>query len=147
KCAFEYAFEQAGLDPVDHMVIVTDPESVLAADAQRCGYRLFTADPHVGGRYSALTAFGLVPSGLAGADISTLLDEAADVAPVVSADGYDNPAARLGAFLGTAYLHGVDKIVLGGTAHGLTDWIEQLMAESTGKAGRGLLPVVADPQV
>lgn len=148
KRAFEYAFEQAGLDPVDHMVIVTDPESVLAADAQRCGYRLFTADPHVGGRYSALTAFGLVPSGLAGADITALLDEAADAAPVVTEDSQANPAARLGAFLGLAYEHGVDKIMLADHAvpsHGLADWIEQLMAESTGKSGRGLLPVVADP--
>lgn len=148
KRAFEYAFEQAGLDPVDHMVIVTDPESVLAADAQRCGYRLFTADPHVGGRYSALTAFGLVPSGLAGADITALLDEAADAAPVVTEDSQANPAARLGAFLGMAYKHGVDKIVLADhsvPSHGLADWIEQLMAESTGKSGRGLLPVVADP--
>lgn len=148
KRAFEHAFEQAGLDPVDHMVIVTDPESVLAADAQRCGYRLFTADPHVGGRYSALTAFGLVPSGLAGVDISALLDDAAEVAPVVTSDSPENPAARLGAFLGLAYRHGVDKIVLADhsvPSHGLADWIEQLMAESTGKSGRGLLPVVVDP--
>src|SRR5699024_11505616 len=79
KRAYEYAFEQAGLDPVDHIVIVTDPGSPLAENAERSGYRLFTADPHVGGRYSALTAFGLVPSGLAGANISALLDEAARI--------------------------------------------------------------------
>src|SRR5699024_11880492 len=66
--------------------------AALPIYAQRCGYRLFTADPHVGGRYSALTAFGLVPSGLAGADITALLDEAADAAPVVTEDSQANPA-------------------------------------------------------
>src|SRR5699024_9122926 len=62
KRAYEYAFEQAGLDPVDHIVIVTDPGSPLADNAERSGYRLFTANPHVGGRYSALTAFGWCPA-------------------------------------------------------------------------------------
>lgn len=147
KRAFEQAFEQSGLDPVDHIIIVTDPDSPLAENAHRCGYRLFNADPHVGGRYSALTAFGLVPSGLAGVDIIALLEEAAAVAPTLSADAGDNPAARLGAFLGAAYSHDVDKIALldtGSQTVGFVDWIEQLIAESTGKLGRGLLPVPID---
>jgi glucose-6-phosphate isomerase len=104
---------------------------------------VFRADPHVGGRYSALTAFGLVPSGLAGTPIGDLLDEAAAVQDQVSADEGDNPALRLGVALGVANRHGIDKLVLADqTRHGLGDWIEQLVAESTGKQGHGILPVV-----
>jgi glucose-6-phosphate isomerase len=141
--AYEAAFTAAGLDPVDHIVVVTDPGSPLDEEATAAGYRVFRADPHVGGRYSALTAFGLVPSGLAGADIEALLDAAAAVQPQVFADDADNPALRLGVLLGVANRHRVDKLVLTDqTRHGVGDWIEQLVAESTGKNGRGILPVV-----
>jgi glucose-6-phosphate isomerase len=106
---------------------------------------VFNADPDVGGRYSALTAFGLVPSGLAGADIGALLDEAAAIQPALEADSVDNPALRLGALLGVANAAGADKVVLAdnlsGTV-GFPDWAEQLIAESTGKQGKGILPVV-----
>ena len=71
--AYEAAFIAAGLNPVDHIVVVTDPDSPLDTEATGAGYRVFRADPHVGGRYSALTAFGLVPSGLAGAPTPTIL--------------------------------------------------------------------------
>ena len=74
--AFEKAFTDAGIDPAERIVVVTDPGSPLEKSAREAGYRVFLADPDVGGRYSALTAFGLVPSGLAGADIDGLLDEA-----------------------------------------------------------------------
>ncbi len=68
--AFEKAFRDAGIDPARRIVVVTDPGSPLEKTAADEGYRaVFSADPHVGGRYSALTAFGLVPSGLAGADV------------------------------------------------------------------------------
>ncbi|MGH3425270.1 MAG: glucose-6-phosphate isomerase, partial [Nocardioidaceae bacterium] len=147
--AYEQALRDAGRDPAEHLVIVTDPGSQLEQVARESGYRVFTADPGVGGRYSALTAFGLVPSGLAGADTGRLLDEAAGIADAVRADSVDNPALRLGALLGVANTRGVDKVVLAGvgsTLPGLGDWIEQLVAESTGKQGRGILPVVvADP--
>lgn len=148
--AYEQAFRDAGLDPAAHIVVVTDPGSPFEQLARESGYRVFTADPEVGGRYSALTAFGLVPSGLAGADIGRLLDEAGDIADALRADSVDNPALRLGALLGSANLRGVDKLVLadaGSDLPGLGDWIEQLVAESTGKQGRGILPVVvADPE-
>jgi glucose-6-phosphate isomerase len=143
KRAYEKAFTDAGLEPTDHIVIVTDPESPLDQEATKAGYRVFHADPDVGGRYSALTAFGLVPSGLAGAPIDELLGEAEAVQPELSGDSGANPALRLGVALGAANRHGVDKLVLADqTRHGLGDWIEQLVAESTGKQGKGILPVV-----
>ena len=76
KRAYEKAFTDAGIDPAERIVVVTDPGSPLEQSARAAGYRVFLADPSVGGRYSALTAFGLVPSGLAGADIEGLLDGA-----------------------------------------------------------------------
>ncbi|GAA3874675.1 glucose-6-phosphate isomerase [Saccharothrix violaceirubra] len=145
---FEKAFADAGIDARSRIVVVTDPGSPLAAQAEEAGYRaVFPADPNVGGRYSALTAFGLVPSGLAGADIGRLLDEAAAVAPLVAADSPDNPAVVLAAQFVVAHAHGAEKIVFADTGSGIKgfgDWVEQLIAESTGKHGTGLLPVVVE---
>ncbi|MGZ8758280.1 MAG: glucose-6-phosphate isomerase [Aeromicrobium sp.] len=141
--AFESALADAGLDPADHIVIVTDPGSPLDQQSTEAGYRVFRADPHVGGRYSALTAFGLVPSGLAGAPIGQLLDDAERVAATHGIDNADNPSLRLGTLLGVAHHAGVDKLVIADqTRNGIGDWIEQLVAESTGKEGKGILPVV-----
>jgi glucose-6-phosphate isomerase len=145
--AFEKAFRDAGIDPAERFVVVTDPGSPLEKSARGAGYRVFLADPEVGGRYSALTAFGLVPSGLAGADIGLLLDQAAAIHGALVADSVDNPALRLGGLLGAANLAGVDKVVLtsgGAEFVHLGDWVEQLVAESTGKNGKGILPVVVD---
>ncbi|MGH3908167.1 MAG: glucose-6-phosphate isomerase [Pseudonocardiaceae bacterium] len=145
---FAAAFATAGLDPAAHLVVVTDPDSPLQQIAETEGYRaVITADPDVGGRYSALTAFGLVPAGLAGADIAGLLDDAAEQIPVLAADDPGNPALRLAAALGAAYTAGADKVVLADTGSGLVgfgDWAEQLIAESTGKEDTGLLPVVLE---
>lgn len=141
--AYERAFTEAGLDPADHLVVVTDPGSPLDEQASAAGYRVFRADPHVGGRYSALTAFGLVPSGLAGAPIGTLLDEAHDAQGALASDSPDNPALLLGALIGTAHDAEADKLVIADrNGHGLGNWIEQLVAESTGKDRTGVLPVV-----
>lgn len=141
--AFEQALRDIGRDPTFHIIVVTDPGSPLDDDAAAAGYRVFHADPQVGGRYSALTAFGLVPSGLAGADIGALLDDAASVMPTLFADALDNPALQLGALLGEQATKGLDKLVLvDHKCFGLGAWIEQLVAESTGKDGRGILPVV-----
>ncbi|MER7133679.1 glucose-6-phosphate isomerase [Streptosporangium saharense] len=145
---YEQAFREAGIDPAERIVVVTDPGSPLERTAVEAGYPVVLADPNVGGRYSALTAFGLVPSALAGADVERLLDEAAEVRPLLArAEG--NPGLDLGAALGAAALAGRDKLVLEdglSEINGLPDWIEQLIAESTGKSGRGILPVVgADP--
>ena len=144
KRAYEQAFRDAGIDPTQRIVVVTDPGSPLDEAARGDGYRVFNADPDVGGRYSALTAFGLVPSGLAGADIATLLDEAESVSDLLAADDEGNPGLRLGAAIaGTTPLR--NKLVLvdqGSGLVGFADWAEQLIAESTGKQGTGLLPVV-----
>ena len=145
--AFEKAFRDAGIDPAERIVVVTDPGSPLEELARDAGYRVFLADPGVGGRYSALTAFGLVPSGLAGADIGGLLDQAAAIRPALETDSADNPGLRLGALLGAANRAGVDKVALassGASYAGFGDWAEQLIAESTGKEGRGILPVVVE---
>lgn len=143
--AFVEAMTAAGVDAARRVVVVTDPGSPFAQMARDEGYRaLFEADPDVGGRYSALTAFGLVPAGLAGADVQQLLDEAAEALEVLAADDEGNPGLQLGAALGgTDPLR--DKLVLvedGTPLAGFGAWAEQLVAESTGKEGTGLLPVV-----
>ncbi|MFZ7088705.1 glucose-6-phosphate isomerase [Curtobacterium sp. RRHDQ10] len=141
---YEAAFRAAGIDPAGRIVVVTDPGSALEQLARDAGYRVFLADPTVGGRYSALTAFGLVPSGLAGVPLDELLDEAEAISPLLATDADENPGLVLGAVLGgTSPLRDKIAIVSDGThILGFGDWIEQLLAESTGKAGTGLLPVV-----
>ncbi|WP_131104955.1 glucose-6-phosphate isomerase [Ornithinimicrobium sufpigmenti] len=142
--AFVQAFTDAGIDPTERVVIVTDPGSPLDTQSREGGYRVVNADPDVGGRYSALTAFGLVPSGLAGVDVGALLDEAEEVADLLAEDDSGNPGLRLAAALaGTEPLR--DKLLftdVGSGIVGLADWAEQLIAESTGKSGTGVLPVV-----
>jgi glucose-6-phosphate isomerase len=142
--AYERAFTDAGIDPRQRIVIVTDPGSPLDRQSRDDGLRVVNADPDVGGRYSALTAFGLVPSGLAGADVGRLLDEADAVSDLLAEDDEANPGLRLGAAIGgTSPLR--NKLVLvdqGSGLNGFADWAEQLIAESTGKEGTGLLPVV-----
>lgn len=128
--------------------VITDPGTPLAEEASARGYRgVFLNPPDVGGRYSALSYFGLVPAALGGVEIGTLLRRAAAMlercSPGVAAAA--NPGLALGAALGVLARRRRDKIVLvidpALKAYGL--WIEQLVAESTGKCGRGLVPVVA----
>jgi glucose-6-phosphate isomerase len=144
--AFVKAFTEAGIDAASRIVVVTDPGSPLEQLARDEGYRkVFLADPMVGGRYSALTAFGLVPTALAGIDVSDLLDEADDEAKQLFADSPDNPAFQLACVL--AADRGRDKVAIaeaGSGLHGFGDWAEQLIAESTGKQGKGVLPVVVE---
>ena len=150
--AFEAAFTDLGIDPTERIIVVTDPGSPLDESARAAGYRVFNADPNVGGRYSALTAFGLVPSGLAGVDIDELLDEAEASLLEVAIDAPENPALVLAAAIAASKTpDGAgrrDKLGLiedGTHIVGLPDWIEQLIAESTGKLGTGILPVVLLP--
>ncbi len=142
--AYEAAFTEAGIDPAGRIVVVTDPGSPLDREARAAGYHVVNADPEVGGRYSALTAFGLVPSGLAGADLEALLDEAESVSDLLAEDDEANPGLRLAAAMaGTSPLR--DKLAIidsGSGIVGFADWAEQLIAESTGKQGTGILPVV-----
>lgn len=149
KRLFEQAFTAAGIDKTDRIVIVTDPGSPMEAAAKADGYRIFNADPTVGGRYSALTAFGLVPSGLAGADIQELLNDAVAASVVLTQDNTTNPGLVLGAVLartanGMTYADKLGLVEAGTAIHGLGDWAEQLIAESTGKLGKGVLPIVLE---
>jgi glucose-6-phosphate isomerase len=146
KRIYEEYFRAAGIDPVERIVVVTDPGSPLDIAARATGYRVFNADPNVGGRYSALTAFGLVPSGLAGVDLAELLGEAEAVMVELAVDEPHNPGLILGAAIaGTVPLRDKLGIVPDGThILGFGDWAEQLIAESTGKLGKGILPVVLD---
>jgi glucose-6-phosphate isomerase len=149
RAAFVKALVDSGLSEADankRVVVVTDPGSPLEKSARDAGVRaVFLANPNVGGRYSALTAFGLVPSALAGVDISVLLDEAAAVRDSLADP--DGPAVALGVALGAAYKAGRDKVVIASDGSGLVglgDWAEQLIAESTGKEGKGILPVAVE---
>jgi transaldolase / glucose-6-phosphate isomerase len=139
-------------DPA-RFVAITDPGSALEKAAREHGFvHVFSPPPDVGGRYSALTEFGLVPAALIGAELDGLLDHAAVAADACGADVPvgENPGALLGAALGEAALAGRDKCVIraidpGGGFSAAGAWIEQLLAESTGKEGRGILPVDLEP--
>lgn len=124
-----------------HFVAVTDPGSLLHRIASDRGYDVVLADPSVGGRYSALGPFGLVPASLLGVDVRSLLDDAA--ALVAELEPPDNPGSALGLALASAAGAGRDKLIIDVAAPGLGclgDWIEQLIAESSGKQGLGILP-------
>lgn len=147
---FEAAFEAAGMSPASRIVVVTDPGSPLHEISIKAGYReVFLAETDFGGRFSALSEYGLVPSGLAGADVRGLLDSATAVMDLLADDDPGNPALVLGAALGgTEPL--LDKVIFIDEDSGLpgfADWAEQLIAESTGKSGTGLLPVVVEDAV
>jgi len=134
----------------DHFIAITDPGSQLADLAGRYNFRAtFLNDPNIGGRYSALSYFGLVPAALVGVDIRRLLDRALTTASACEACVAlgDNPGAWLGAILGELAKVGRDKLTLVASPAiaSLGDWVEQLIAESTGKEGRGILPVVREP--
>jgi len=129
-------------DPGRHFVAITDPGSSLVGLAAERGFRrVFEANPDVGGRYSALTHFGLVPAALIGVDIDELLDRAAAMAG--ADEGGRGPAFALGAALGELARRGRDKatFLVSPALEALPVWLEQLVAESTGKGGTGILPV------
>ena len=139
RALFAEAFRTLNLDPVDHMVIVTDPGSPLDKSARADGYIVVNADPNVGGRFSALTAFGLVPAALIGVDPSVLLDTASDAKKQILETAIAIDVAYLISSAGQ-YLTYCDSPA----APGLSDWIEQLVAESTGKNEVGRLPIVIE---
>lgn len=131
-----------------HFLAVTDPGTPLEALARELRFRrVFLAPPDVGGRFSALTVFGLLPAALAGIDLDRLLKPAREMAKACRVErAAENPGAWLGAVLGTAALKGMDKLslLLPRRLKPLAGWLEQLVAESTGKEGRGILPVLED---
>jgi len=142
RALFEEVFSQAGLIPQNHIVIVTDPSSPLDVSARADGYTVINADPHVGGRFSVLSAFGLVPSALIGVDVSVLLDNAsATKTAFLNDSNLVVDMAYAIAYLSDQYMSFSDA---GSNMPGLSDWVEQLVAESTGKNQVGRLPIVVD---
>ena len=139
RALFAEAFRTLDLNPEDHMVIVTDADSPLDKSARADGYTVVNADPNVGGRFSALTAFGLVPAALIGVDPSVLLDVASDAKKQILETDIAIDIAYLISNAGQ-YLTYCDS----DAAPGLSDWIEQLVAESTGKNEVGRLPIVIE---
>jgi glucose-6-phosphate isomerase len=132
----------------EHFIAITDPGSKLAEFAEQYHFRAcFLNDPNIGGRYSALSHFGILPAALIGVDVAQLLQGANGMAQLCQAtDPAGNPAAQLGAALGALALAGRDKatLVISPALCTFGDWVEQLVAESTGKNGQGILPVVGE---
>ncbi|RCK72319.1 MAG: Glucose-6-phosphate isomerase [Anaerolineae bacterium] len=135
-----------------HFLAITDPGSTLAELAEKLRFRaLFLNDPNIGGRYSALSLFGMLPAALVGVDLHTFLEQAAQAVQQSQEETLtpecQNPAAMLGAAIGAMALHGKDKITFltSPSLESFGDWVEQLLAESSGKSGKGILPVVREP--
>ena len=135
----DYFWERSGKQG-SSFVAVTDPGSELEKAAHERGFRhVFPGEPTIGGRYSALSPFGIVPAALMGIDVARLLANADRMADICrKADG--NPGYELGRQFGTGWQQGRDKICIGDTDGGFGLWAEQLIAESTGKHGKGLVP-------
>ena len=140
RSIFEKAFEKQSLEPTTHMLFITDSDSPLDEQARKHGYSVVNADPHVGGRFSVLSAFGLVSASIMGIDVSVLLDEANDAKKSFLLDPHIVcDIAFLLAYQSNQYIAFNDS---GSGMPGLSDWIEQLVAESTGKNQTGRLPIV-----
>jgi glucose-6-phosphate isomerase len=137
---YAWLWERLG-ERADRFVAVTDPECELDDVARERRFRaVWHGDPEVGGRYSALSSFGLVPAALAGVDLGRLLDRTHEMEEACQLPE-GNPGLDLGRSLGEAWLEGRDKVLLGDVPWRFGMWVEQLLAESTGKEGKGLIPV------
>jgi glucose-6-phosphate isomerase len=142
RAFFEDYLRKAKLDPTAHMLFVTDPGSPLDKDAKDKGFTVINADPMVGGRFSALTAFGLTPASLMGVDASILLDQAGDARAQLTSD--PSVVLDVSYLLLTQNQQYLGFTDLGSSFPGLSDWIEQLIAESTGKDEKGRLPIATE---
>ncbi|MEO7295028.1 MAG: transaldolase [Candidatus Limnocylindria bacterium] len=144
-----YQAAMGEIAPALDFLAITDPDTSLAELARAQEFRgIIEAPPDVGGRYSALTVFGLVPAALIGVDLGGLLQRARRMADACrTADASANPGLRLGALIGEAALAGRDKLTILTSPRlaAFGDWVEQLVAESTGKAGTGIVPIVGEP--
>ncbi|MBS1710908.1 MAG: hypothetical protein JSS71_04170 [Armatimonadetes bacterium] len=143
----EYFFaalqEEVGRNAPSHMVAITDPGSQMEARAKERGYRhVFLGEPEVGGRFSVFTVFGMVPAALAGLPVASILD---DVCGLL--ESHDTHGFESGLFFGVLAKAGVDKVTFATPKHleGVALWAEQLIAESTGKNGVGVLPLATEP--
>lgn len=144
ECIYDHLVNNYGKDPANRcMVAITDPGSQMEARSRERGYRhTFLGEPTVGGRFSLLTVFGMVPAALAGVDIRSMLESVAE-----TIGDPRHPGFELGRWMGHCALAGRDKITFvtspGFESVGL--WAEQLIAESTGKDGKGILPLATEP--
>jgi len=143
--------KKIGADKAGHRFIaVTDPGSSLEKVATRQGFaRIFHGEPSIGGRYSVLSPFGLVPAAAAGIDVRSLIEHALAMVRSCGPDvpPHENPGVQLGLAMGLAGLEGRDKVTIFSSQQ-VADfgaWAEQLIAESTGKEGKGLVPIDGEP--
>lgn len=150
KAVFDYLKDYLPEDEIArHFVAITDPGSVLEQEAREQGWvKVFPGEPTVGGRYSALSVFGLVPAALVGISLDELMSSAREAERICSEDSLENPAVLLASFLYDNLRNGRDKFSFlcpkRGRVLGL--WVEQLVAESVGKEGHGVLPnIEIDP--
>ena len=148
---FQRVQERLGVEEAgNRFIAITDPGSKLQHIAESDGFRrMFFGVPSIGGRYSALSNFGMVPAAIMGLDISRFLDHVEEMVHACAATVpvEENPGAVLGIILGELAKHGRDKVTII-TSPGIRDfgaWLEQLLAESTGKDGKGLIPVDREP--
>lgn len=147
---FYDAISKSGMQPGNHFIAITDKSSGLELIAQEKKFRkIFITPGEVGGRYSALTYFGLVPAALIGVDVDFLLKNAEQMVKNCSknSDILVSDAFRLGALLGELNLIKKDKITfwVSQSISSFPSWIEQLIAESTGKEGKGIITVISEP--
>ena len=157
----DYFFDKAAAalgrrDAARHFVAITDPRTKLETLAQERGFwRVFNGAPSIGGRYSVLSAFGMVPLAASGHDVRAFLQAACVMARSCGAEvpPAENPGVQLGLAIGTCAGNGRDKVTLiaSPSISALAAWVEQLLAESTGKQGKGLVPIadetLGDPSV
>lgn len=142
RAFFQAKVAEAGLDVTSHIIFVTDPGSPLDIETRAAGFTVVNADPNVGGRFSALSAFGVVPAVLAGIDIWSVLADASQAkSDFLANDETILDISYLLSEVAGQYIAFTDH---GSSVPGISDWIEQLIAESTGKDGKGRLPVVAE---
>jgi transaldolase/glucose-6-phosphate isomerase len=143
RCHIDYFWERVG-ERWDGFVAITDPGSELEKLAsERSFLDIFPGEPTIGGRYSALSVFGMLPAALMGIDVRRLLDRADEMREACRLEE-GNPGLELGLALGEGWRDGRDKVLVSPNPGGFGLWVEQLLAESTGKEDKGLIPVLED---
>ena len=154
NCFKQYFFDrvsQVSDKPGQQFVAITDPGSKMEQVAKDDGFRhIFYGKPEIGGRFSALSAFGLVAATSMGVDVEILLNRANEIVEACrNADPNSNPGALLGLILGECHRHGRDKLTIftSPEVYDLGAWLEQLIAESTGKIGVAIIPVDREPMI
>ena len=140
QCHLSYFWQETGGNAAQ-FVAITDPGSALEALAAERGFRAtWQGEPEIGGRYSALSVFGMVPAALMGVDLMRFLERTHEMVEACRLEE-GNPGLELGERLGNGWREGRDKVQVNPTPGGFGLWVEQLLAESTGKEGKGLIPV------